>query len=146
MAHALKGTTMTTKKTAKASHPHKPAHGYDGAGHMDPAHAEHLLELGRETRQTDENVAFVKGTSTNDDLAEELAEAAVTSMNSGEDELTTQLNAEVEEERGGPFTETSGNAEFAGGTDASNIEEATREPFPTANASKKTSARGRARR
>ena len=31
---------------------------------------------------------------------------------------------------GGPFVETSGNTEFAGGTDESNIPEATREPFP----------------
>ena len=126
---------MTIKKTdtSKVPPPRGPAHGYDGAGHMDPKHAEHLLALSREDRTKDDDAAFVAATSTDDDLAEELAEAAVSSMTSGEDELGTQLEAEVEEESGGPFVETSGNVEFAGGTDESNIAEATREPFPTAN-------------
>ena len=128
---------MTTKKTLKSPPPRKPAHGYDGAGHMDPVHAEHLLALAREGRDADDGRAFVEEASTNDDLAEELAEAAVTSMTSGEEELGPQLEAPVDEDIGGPFTETSGNTEFAGGTDASNIAEATREPFPTANRVKK---------
>ena len=41
------------------------------------------------------------------------------------------FNQVVPEESGGPFVETSAGTEFAGGTDESNIEEATREPFPT---------------
>ena len=41
------------------------------------------------------------------------------------------FNQIVPEESGGPFVETSAGTEFAGGTDESNIEEATREPFPT---------------
>ena len=36
----------------------------------------------------------------------------------------------VDEETGGPFVETSGAIEFAEGTDASNPEDAKREPFP----------------
>jgi hypothetical protein len=108
-----------------------PAHGFDGAGHMDPEHAKRLLELAREGKETDSDVAFVKKTHTNDDLAEELAESAVASMTSGEEQLTGDLNAEVAEERGGPFVKTSGGTEFAEGTDESNIPEATREPFPT---------------
>lgn len=126
---------MSTDKKDKAAS-HKPAHGYDGAGHMDPAHAKHLLELSREGKATDDEGAFVKGASTGDDLAQELAEAAVASMTTGEDELGKDLEAPVEEEQGGPFTETSANAEFAGGTDESNIAEATREPFPLANSKK----------
>jgi hypothetical protein len=51
-------------------------------------------------------------------------------MTSGEDQLGDDLEAEVDEDKGGPFVETSGNTEFAGGTDESNIPEATREPFP----------------
>jgi len=62
--------------------PQGPTHGFDGAGHMDPAHAKRLLELGREGKESDTEVAFVKKTHTNDDLAEELAESAVASMNS----------------------------------------------------------------
>jgi hypothetical protein len=108
----------------------KPAHGFDGAGHMDPKHAQHLLDLAREGQADDSAEGFVKGSETNDDLAEELAEAAVANMTSGEDKLGDDLAEEVTEDIGGPFVETSGNTEFAGGTDESNIPEATREPFP----------------
>lgn len=127
---------MTIKKAAaaKAKVPVGSPH-FDGAGHLDPVRAEHLLALGREGRSTDDESAFVDSTSTDDDLAEGLAEAAVASMNSGEEELVTRLEAEVDEESGGPFTETSANVEFAGGTDESNTADATREPFPTANRS-----------
>jgi len=117
---------MTEKKA-----PHVPAHGFDGAGHMDPAHAKRLLELAREGKDADPDVAFLKKSHSTDDLAEELGEAAVGSMNSGEGQLTTDLDAEVAEERGGPFVKTTGGTEFAEGTDESNIPEATREPFPT---------------
>jgi hypothetical protein len=119
---------MTDKK-ADVKRP-LPAHGFDGSGHMDPKHAQHLLELSREGRDDDSAEGFVKGTDSPDDLAEELAEAAVANMTSGEDQLGPDLEAEVDEDRGGPFVETSGNTEFAGGTDESNIPEATREPFP----------------
>jgi hypothetical protein len=104
--------------------------GYDGAGHMDPEHARRLLEMAREGRVDDSTDAFIDAPQTRDDLAEELAEAAVSSMTSGEDQLGPDLDSVVEEEVGGPFVETSGNTEFAGGTDESNIPEATREPFP----------------
>ncbi|RYZ01334.1 MAG: hypothetical protein EOO73_35855 [Myxococcales bacterium] len=106
--------------------------GFDGAGHMDPAHAQRLLELGRAGKESDDTEAFPLAAE--DDLAEELAETAVSAMTSGEDSLMDELEAEVEEESGGPFIETSGNVEFAGGTDESNIADATREPVPLANA------------
>jgi hypothetical protein len=102
--------------------------GFDAAGHIDPSDANRLLELSGRTRK-DENEAFKEATQ--DDFAEELAEAAVHRMTTGEDELAADLEAEVEEDRGGPFVVTSGNVEFASGTDESNIETATREPFPT---------------
>jgi hypothetical protein len=98
---------------------------------MDPAHKKRLLELSREGKETDTTDAFVKKTHTHDDLAEELAESAVASMTSGEEQLQEDLDAEVAEERGGPFVKTTGGTEFAEGTDESNIPEATREPFPT---------------
>ncbi len=116
----------------------KPAIGYDGSGHLDPAYAKQLLDLGDAGRPAESDEAFVNRAFTDDDLAEELAEAAVTSMTTGEDMLTEQLAIEVEEDRGGPFVETSPNVEFAGGTDESNIAEATREPFPTPNGSDDT--------
>jgi hypothetical protein len=122
---------MTDKKAPHVEGKVSPTHGFDGAGHMDPAHRKHLLELAREGKVRDADEGFVKKTHSNDDLAEELAEAAVATMNSGEEQLTTDLEAEVAEERGGPFVKTTGGTEFAEGTDESNIPEATREPFPT---------------
>ncbi len=97
---------------------------------MDPKHAQHLLDMARGDRVDDSDAAFIDAKKPTDDLAEELAEAAVATMTSGEDQLGTDLEAEVAEDNGGPFVETSGNTEFAGGTDESNIPEATREPFP----------------
>jgi hypothetical protein len=108
----------------------RPTAGYDGAGHMDPEHARRLLEMAREGKVDDGVGAFIDAPETRDDLAKGLAEAAVSSMTSGEDQLGADLDSVVDEELGGPFLETSGNTEFAGGTDESNIPEATREPFP----------------
>lgn len=98
---------------------------------MDPDHAQRLLEMARSGRDGGPDVAFVDGAQSSDDLAEELAEAAVEAMTVGEDRLTDELESVVPEEMGGPFVETSANTEFADGTDESNIPEATREPFPT---------------
>ncbi len=108
----------------------KPPRGFDNAGHMDEAHRARLLAMARAGRSSDIE-AFVDGPESPDDFAEELGEAAVAAMTSGEDALADELGAEVDEERGGPFVETSGQVEFAGGTDESNIADATREPFPT---------------
>jgi hypothetical protein len=104
---------------------------FDGSGHMNKAHADHLLEIARAGKDTATDTAFVAGNKSHDKLAEELAESVVTSMTTGADQLTEDLNAEVTEERGGPFVTTAAGAEFAEGTDESNIPEATREPFPT---------------
>jgi hypothetical protein len=66
---------------------------------------------------------------TNDDLAESLAEGFVLgATQSDEDEVT--LDGVVPEEIGGPFVETSGEVEFADGSDGSNPEDASREPIP----------------
>ena len=108
----------------------RPATGYDGSGHMDPDHARRLLKMAREGKVDGGSGAFIDAPETRDDLAKGLAEAAVSSMTSGEDQLGADLESVVDEELGGPFLETSGNTEFAGGTDESNIPEATREPVP----------------
>jgi hypothetical protein len=124
-----------TKKAERHRSSSSPAHrvGYDGSGHLDPREARYLLDLAHATRTTENDEAFISSSSSDDDLAEELAEAAVTSMTTGQDELLEQLETEVDEDSGGPFVETSGSVELAGGTDESNIAEATREPFPTPN-------------
>jgi hypothetical protein len=103
---------------------------FDNAGHLDSDHADRLRRLG-ETSSVVDGVAFVVGSAADDDLAEELAEEAVVAMTTGGDQLADHLNRDVEEDWGGPFVVTSANKEFAAGTDESNIEEATREPFPT---------------
>src|SRR5215216_6503032 len=56
---------------------------YDAAGHIHPNRASHLLALARSTRLDEPDGAFSEATA--DDLAEELAEAAVNSMTTGED-------------------------------------------------------------
>jgi len=50
-------------------------------------------------------------------------------MNSGEEQLTGDLAAEVAEERGGPFVKTTGGTEFADGTTSRTF------PKPRANRS-----------
>jgi hypothetical protein len=118
------------KPTGRKPPPPRRSVGYDAAGHMDPNEANRLRELS-ERERSDPAKAFAE--ATRDDLARELGQAAVQNMTTGEDALRADLEAEVEEDLGGPFVETSGNTEFAGGTDESNIETATREPFPTSN-------------
>ena len=121
---------MNSKKTPTKKSSQAPLHGFDASGHMDPAERQRLLDLAREGREAEPR-GVTAGQLAHDSLGEELGEAAVASMTSGGDELGDDLEAEVEEELGGPFVETSGKTEFAEGTDESNIEGATREPFPT---------------
>lgn len=102
---------------------------FDNQGHIDPERATRLLGLS--ATRNGSYAAFIETAEAEDDLAEELAEVAVVSMTSGEGYMVEELNRDVEEDWGGPFVVTSASREFAGGTDDSNIPEATREPFPT---------------
>ncbi len=111
------------KKAAAAVVRHR-----DNSGHLDPAYAAKLREQSGESSPPDH--AFLDGPRSNDSLAEELGEETVGAMTSGEDE-SDRLDQEVDEDGGGPFVETDGSDEFADGTDESNPESATREPFPT---------------
>lgn len=78
-----------------------------------------------------EDDAFLRGGArSRDALAEGLGEQWVHSATTGEDDAEETFNAEVPEERGGPFVVTSGGQEFAEGTDESNPKGAGREPFP----------------
>jgi len=100
---------------------------FDNAGHLDPRHAERLLAI---RAKEPEQAAFVSGSHADDDLAEELGQETVIAMTSGEPQWVDDVNRDVDEDDGGPFVITSAHKEFASGTDESNIEEATREPFP----------------
>ena len=68
-----------------------------------------------------------------DDLAEEMGEAAVATATSGAQAAEDIRDEDLPEEEGGPFVTTSGRKEFARGTDASNPEDAEPADFPTAN-------------
>lgn len=112
----------------------KPIRRRDGPGHIDPKYARELLEKARETQNRDDSPeasqAFLKRASSNEALAEELGEAFVEAATSGEESEAQRREEITLEENGGPFVETSGNEEFAVGTDESNIATATREPLP----------------
>jgi len=75
-------------------------------------------------------VAFVAHPRSRDPLAEALGEEFVEAATTGGDAGTETLNQDVPEEEGGPFVVTSARTEFARGSDPSNPEGATREPFP----------------
>jgi hypothetical protein len=102
----------------------------DGAGHIDPKYAQDLLEKSGAPEQ-DPRRGFVNRPRSKDDLVEELAEEFVEEATSAEHEGEDIQNQEVPEDRGGPFVETTGQEEFAYGTDLSNPKGAKREPFPT---------------
>jgi hypothetical protein len=112
----------------------KPIRRRDPQGRIDPQYARDLLEKARETRNDDDSPeaghAFLKGPSSNETLAEEMGEAFIEGATSGEGSESDRHERITLEENGGPFVETSGNEEFAVGTDESNIASATREPLP----------------
>lgn len=104
----------------------------DATGHMDPQYQRELLEESQEhhTEHGSEN-AFSYRPRSGDELGEELGEGFVESATSGEGAGPERHDRVVSEEQGGPFVRSNSSIEFASGTDASNIEGATREAFPT---------------
>jgi hypothetical protein len=103
----------------------------DATGHLNPEYERKLREASLENKNRDgDNRAFLGHSDSNDPLAEELGESFVQSATSGEDAETERLERVVDEESGGPFVTTAAGQEFAGGTDESNIAEATREALP----------------
>lgn len=102
-----------------------------GGGHRRSVDMNQLVEEAKAKRAAaPDDFAFIAGHKTNEDLGEELGEAFVSGVTSGQDVEIERLDRITAEELGGPFVPSTGNREFAGGTDASNIAEATREPFP----------------
>jgi hypothetical protein len=113
---------MTTKK---------PVTRRDATGHLNPEYQRKLLEEAAEGRTDDGNAkAFLDGSRSSEELAEELGESFVQAATSGEDAEADRHERVVSEEAGGPFVPSTAGQEFAGGTDESNIAEATREPLP----------------
>lgn len=112
----------------------KPIKRREAGGRIDPRYARDLLAKARETRNSDDSPeaghAFLKRASSTEALAEEMGEAFIEAATSGEESEAYRHEEITLEENGGPFIETSGNEEFAVGTDESNIPTATREPLP----------------
>lgn len=103
----------------------------DAVGHLSPAYQSRLLALSGSSRSAElEDFAFIARRRTREDIGEELGEAFVSGATSGQDVEFERLDRVTEEELGGPFVLSSAGSEFAAGTDESNIEGATREPFP----------------
>lgn len=86
---------------------------YDRPGHLDPSHAERLLELARAGRPAEDDEAFLRASAEEDDLASELGESTIANMTGGDAALIKQFEAEVDEDHGGPFVETSAGEELA---------------------------------
>src|SRR4051812_34051369 len=100
----------------------KPKRGGKQRG-AEPSEAERRLgHIARLLEQTPKNAdpdagAFLQTTRSNDPLAEHLGESFVQTITTGENDEETVLDEIVTEEMGGPFVMTSGNVEFAAGSD-----------------------------
>ena len=108
----------------------KPIVRRDATGHLDPEYERKLLATSsaKRIRNQDER-AFIDGAAP-EELSEELGEAFVQAATSGEDAELERRESVIPEESGGPFVPSTAGQEFAGGTDESNIAEATREALP----------------
>ncbi len=103
----------------------------DATGHLNPKYERELLEESSGNKEDHRSVsAFISRPRTGDELGEELGESFAESATSGEGAGTERHDRVIPEEQGGPFVRSSSAIEFAGGTDASNIAGAMREPFP----------------
>jgi|SRR5882724_1881829 len=108
----------------------KPVIRRDATGHLDPEYERKLREASLENKKRDDDKAFLGPTAASDELAEELGETFVQAATSGADAEGDRHERVMEEELGGPFVPSTAGQEFAGGTDESNIPEATREALP----------------
>jgi hypothetical protein len=68
-----------------------------------------------------------------DTLAELVVDSFLSAATTGGEAFDDARNAVTADELGGPFIEVDGSEELADGPDASNPEDATKEPFPTPN-------------
>jgi hypothetical protein len=132
-ATAPKETTggKTKKVPAKKGRARKPP---AQARRMPARRVTHKLALRRQgnapSREREDAETLIPGAA-GDDLAEELGEESIEAATSGQPPAQENLNAEVPEETGGPFVETSAATEFASGPDASNPMDAEPAAFPT---------------
>jgi hypothetical protein len=108
----------------------KPVVRRDATGHLDPEYERKLRQASVGSSKSRDDRAFLGPNAASDELAEELGETFVQAATSGEDAEGDRHERVMEEEAGGPFVPSTAGQEFAGGTDESNIPEATREALP----------------
>jgi hypothetical protein len=112
------------------SSPKKPVVRRDATGHLDPEYERKLLEASQANRARDGGDRAFIDAAAREELSEELGEAFIQAATSGEDAELERRESVIPEESGGPFVPSTAGQEFAGGTDESNIPEATREALP----------------
>jgi hypothetical protein len=112
----------------------KPVKRRDATGHLDPRYAADLRLRSLEyAPRPEEALAFVDRARSRESLAEVLGQDFVQAATTGEDGYMETTNRRGPEDDGGPFVLTRARDEFARGSDPSNPEDATREPFPKAH-------------
>lgn len=90
-----------------------------------------LERLARE-RYGSAQTGFVASGECKDDLASMLAEHAMGDVTTGNYVSEDEMNADVDEDFGGPFIETSARSQYGRDYDQTNIEDAEPAAFPTA--------------
>jgi hypothetical protein len=95
---------------------------HDRPGHIDPAHAERLLEWSRLRHEQEDDDAFLRANAEDEGLGSQLGQTAVANMTSGDAGLTDEFDAPVEEEVGGPFVVTSAKDDFDEDIDLSDLD------------------------
>jgi hypothetical protein len=116
------------KKPIEVPAPHH--HFRDATGHVEEEYAAELQALGKANAEPPDLEAFSDAELRRDSLAEELGEEFVRTATSGESDAADLLDEDPVEALGGPFVNSTSARELAYDLDASNPEDATREPFP----------------
>lgn len=122
--------------------PERPNIRFDRPGHLADEHAQRLLNMSK--RKAPDDVAFLIANrgAPDDQLAEELAEQAVSTMTTGGDTWMDFMDKTVDEEDGGPFVETPASREFARGSEQ-DVDGFLREALPTTRSGVKGRAKQR---
>jgi hypothetical protein len=104
--------------------------------HREPGEVRHEVEID-EARERVGDPPRPLGLETADgvdEVGEELGETFVENVTGADDAATAHRSEDTPGDEGGPFVLTTGEVEFAGGTDASNPAGAGREALPTVSA------------
>lgn len=120
----------------------RPGVRFDRPGHLADDHAQRLLRMSKRRPQDDSAFLMANKGTTDDELAEELAEQAVSTMTTGGDTWMDFMDKTVEEEEGGPFIETRASKEFARGSEQE-VDGFLREALPTTRSGKSRSQKRR---